>query len=94
MKQNFPIQQGVLAAAHCGQVIPLVACCSGDYMVVRDVAGGCGVRRRLGDMGFLPGERLTVVNVSGGPVIVMVRGARVCLGRGMAEKIMVVPDRG
>lgn len=62
---------------------------AGETVVVRDICGGCNARRRMEDMGFLPGERLQVLNASGGPVIVLLRGSRVGLGRGMAEKILV-----
>lgn len=43
-------------------------------------------------MGFVPGAELLVeVNHGRGPVIVRIRGARVALGRGQAQQILVEP---
>ncbi len=52
--------------------------------------GGMGVRQKLLDMGLVPGERLKVLHNSGwGPVTVLIKGAKVALGHGMAKKIVV-----
>jgi Fe2+ transport system protein FeoA len=41
-------------------------------------------------MGFVPGVELRVVNNSGGgPLIVLVKGSRLMLGRGVAHKMLV-----
>jgi len=45
-------------------------------------------------MGFLPGEQLMVVSASGGPILVILHGSRVGIGRGMAGKILVSPESG
>jgi len=51
-----------------------------------------GLTRRLAEMGFTKGERVRVLHSSPpGPILVMVKGARVALGRGVAMKIMVSP---
>lgn len=51
-----------------------------------------GLVRRLAEMGFTRGARVRVLH-SGppGPVLVMVRGSRVALGRGVAMKVLVSP---
>ena len=47
---------------------------------------------RLASLGFTPGAQVTMTqNYGRGPLIVSVRGARVALGRGEAEKIFVQP---
>lgn len=47
---------------------------------------------RLATLGFTPDARVTMVqNFGRGPIIVMVRGTRIALGRGEAEKVMVTP---
>ena len=52
--------------------------------------GGRGVMQRLTDMGLLPGERLRVLHNTGfGPVTVLIKGAKVALGHGLASKIIV-----
>jgi len=53
-------------------------------------AGGHGLKCRLAAMGFTPGSRITVLNNHrGGPVLVMVHGTRVALGRGQAAQVLV-----
>jgi ferrous iron transport protein A len=57
---------------------------------VKTIEGGRGLVQRLAEMGVLAGTELRVVR-GGGPVIVDVRGHRLILGRGMAERIGVEP---
>jgi Fe2+ transport system protein FeoA len=46
--------------------------------------------QRLTDMGLLPGERLMVLHNTGfGPVTVLIKGAKVALGHGLASKVIV-----
>jgi len=56
---------------------------------------GWGMERRLADMGLTPGTRVTVVKSAPfyGPLEVLVRGGRLALGRGMAERIFVDVER-
>jgi len=53
--------------------------------------GGWGFKKRLMDMGLTPGTRVTVVKSAPfhGPLEVSVRGFRLALGRGMAERVFV-----
>ncbi|UCG45848.1 MAG: ferrous iron transport protein A [Candidatus Bathyarchaeota archaeon] len=50
-----------------------------------------GFRKRLEDMGLTPGTKVTVVKSAPfhGPKELQVRGSRLAIGRGMAERIMV-----
>jgi ferrous iron transport protein A len=50
-----------------------------------------GFKKRLEDMGLTPGTVITVVKSAPfhGPVELKVRGARMAIGRGMAERILV-----
>jgi DtxR family Mn-dependent transcriptional regulator len=52
---------------------------------------GWGFEKRLMDMGLTPGTKVTVVKSAPfhGPLEVLVRGSRLALGRGMAERIIV-----
>jgi len=65
----------------------------GQSGVIMNVHGGHGIRRRLSDMGLVPGAQITVMNGAGagGPLIVGVLETRLMLGRGMAHKILVQP---
>jgi len=52
--------------------------------------GGQGIMQKLTDMGLIPGEKLKVLHNSGhGPVTVLIKGAKVALGHGIATKIIV-----
>lgn len=55
---------------------------------------GRGFEKRLMDMGLTPGTIITVVKSAPfhGPIEILVRGSRLALGRGMAERILVEID--
>jgi len=58
--------------------------------------GRCwGFEKRLNDMGLTPGTRVTVVKSAPfhGPLEILVRGSRLALGRGMAERVFVEVER-
>lgn len=50
-----------------------------------------GFQKRLEDMGLTPGTKVTVVRSAPfhGPIELHVRGSRLAIGRGMAERILV-----
>jgi Fe2+ transport system protein FeoA len=58
---------------------------------VKGEGRGCGFEKRLMDMGLTPGTRVTVVRSAPfhGPLEILVRGSRLALGRGMADRIFV-----
>jgi len=67
----------------------------GSRAVVVDVAEqGWGLRKRLLEMGLVPGTTVEVVRNSRGPILVRVRGATLALGRGLARKIVVEVAEG
>ena len=73
-----------------GQRMPLAMVSPGEVVTVVSVRAGRGLTRRLADMGLVPGTRLRVVNSQmPGPLIIDVRGSRLVLGHGMAQKITV-----
>ena len=54
---------------------------------------GHRLEHRLNYMGLIPGATLKVLqNNAPGPLIVSVKGSRLCLGRGIACKLMVRPE--
>jgi len=82
--------------------LPLTALRDGESGIITSVGeghsrgygrgrGGWGFRKRLMDMGLTPGTRVTVVKSAPfhGPLEVSVRGSRLALGRGMAERVFV-----
>lgn len=63
---------------------------TGEQGVVVELAGGQGILGRMTSLGFTPGAQVTIVqNFGRGPLIAMVRDARIALGRGEAKKIHV-----
>jgi ferrous iron transport protein A len=59
-------------------------------LVFISLESGRGAMQRLTDMGLVPGERLKILNNSGfGPITVLIKGVRVALGHGLANKIIV-----
>ncbi|MBN2049817.1 MAG: ferrous iron transport protein A [Spirochaetales bacterium] len=65
---------------------------TGTRCIVMALSGGTAMKRRLMDLGVFPGQEIAVLQNDGwGPVLVGAEGARVVLGRGMAEKVVVAP---
>ena len=72
------------------KVISLSTIKSGETVKLASVEAGRGLNSRLAAMGLLPNVEITVVsNGHPGPFIISVKGSRMMLGRGMADKIMV-----
>jgi len=71
-------------------LMPLTMATPGEAVSVVNVRAGRGLARKLADMGLLPGTKIRVVNsMKPGPLIIDLRGSRLALGYGMAQKIMV-----
>jgi ferrous iron transport protein A len=69
---------------------PLSTLMEGERARVVRVDGGEGVRKKLADMGILPGKVIGVTHGRGhGPRVVIVDQTKVMLGRGMLFKILV-----
>ncbi len=77
-------------AARARPALPLVLVSSGEKVRVERFLGGSKMQQRLAAMGIFPGEELEVIN-NCGPVIVSVKGTRLALGQGLAQKILVSP---
>jgi ferrous iron transport protein A len=72
------------------QAMPLAMARAGEVVTVVGVRGGWGLQRKLADMGLTPGVQIRVINSQmPGPVLIDLRGSRVGLGRGVAQKVMV-----
>ena len=73
------------------KVIHLSTINSGRTVKLAGVEAGRSLNSRLAAMGLLPNVEITVVsNGHPGPFVVNVKGSRIMLGRGMADKIMVI----
>jgi Fe2+ transport system protein FeoA len=68
----------------------LSALCTGEQGVVIELANGRGMLGRMTSLGFTPGVEVTILqNFGRGPLIAGVRGTRIALGRGEAERVYV-----
>ena len=74
-----------------GEAVPLCQAEKGECMIICGHSGGNELQRRLTDMGLRQGAQVEVLSNSSGPVVVACGGARLALGRGMSEKVMVSP---
>lgn len=85
-----PIQDYGLQKKVWEMTMPLAMLPDGARARVVEVYGGRGLNRRLAEMGFNTGVLVRVIqNHSPGPTLIEVKDSRVCLGRGVAMKIMV-----
>lgn len=70
--------------------MPLTLVREGQPNIIRAIKGKDETKRFLESLGFVAGGSVTVVSVTGGNMIVDVKGSRVAIGKEMANKIMVV----
>jgi len=72
------------------QTRPLSTVRDGETVTIARVEAGRGLNSRLASMGLMSKVQITVVNNSHpGPFVISVKGSKMMLGRGMAQKIMV-----
>jgi ferrous iron transport protein B len=73
-----------------GEVFPLSLIEEGEEGFVYLLSGGEGFASRLAGMGIIAGTNVKVLRNSGGQVIVLASDTRIALGKGQADKILVV----
>ncbi|HEX3021433.1 MAG TPA: ferrous iron transport protein A [Lachnospiraceae bacterium] len=61
----------------------------GEIRVIQDFRAKDDVKRHLQDLGFIRGEEVQVLSENSSGMILLVKGARIALNRGLASKIMV-----
>jgi ferrous iron transport protein A len=67
----------------------------GQSGTVAELEGGHGFAARMAALGFTLGTEITMIqNFGRGPVIVLVRGTRIALGRGEASQVWVNSTNG
>lgn len=71
------------------EMMPLSMSNTGESQVIKKIGGKEEVRSFLEKLGFVVGGEVTVVSEIAGNMIVNVKGARVAIGKDMANKIMV-----
>jgi len=70
---------------------PLSSARRGQRVRLVSIKAGHRLSRRLAELGLTPGVVMQVIHKNGGPLLIAVRGTRLALGRGVADKIQVVP---
>ncbi|HVN95157.1 MAG TPA: ferrous iron transport protein B, partial [Syntrophorhabdaceae bacterium] len=73
-----------------GQVSPITLLEEGQEGIVYLLSGGEGFVSRLAGMGIIVGTSIKVLRNSGGQIIVLASDTRIALGKGQADKILVV----
>ena len=61
----------------------------GEIREIRSFHGKEEVKRRLQDLGFVKGEHVQVIGETPSGLILLVKGVRIALNRGLASQIMV-----
>jgi ferrous iron transport protein A len=81
---------GVVSVIQKGPARPLSSTKAGEVVRLVQIEAGRSLRSRLAAMGLVPESEITVVsNGHPGPFILIVKDAKVVLGRGAAQKITV-----
>ena len=70
-------------------MMPLGMASVGDTNTIVKITGRDEVRQHLAELGFVVGEKVTVVSQMGGNLILSIKDSRVALDRTMAMRIMV-----
>lgn len=73
------------------QIRPLSMVQAGETVKIARIEAGRGLNSRLVSMGLVPNIQITVVkNTHPGPFVISIKDSKMMLGRGMANKIMVL----
>jgi len=84
-------KRNLAGATDMGQKKTLLSLKVGEKGVVVRILGGQGACKRLNELGFVPGTEVKLVNkISSGPVMIQVKGSKLALGRGLANKVEVI----
>ena len=76
---------------------PLSCVPPGEEATIEALAGGRGLQSRLISMGLKVGSKVRVIRGGAGtwgPILVALGQVRLAIGRGMADRIVVCPNRG
>jgi len=75
-------------------MIELTKASTGRTLFFSHIRGGEGARRKLLDMGLVPGVKIRVMQNTGiGQVMLEVKGSKIAIGLGLAEKIIVEEEK-
>ncbi len=69
--------------------MPLTYLRPGESRCILRIIGKDELRTRLAALGFVPGERVTLLSCRGKDLIIAIKDSRVALGQDLAERIIV-----
>jgi ferrous iron transport protein A len=70
-------------------MMPLSMAKPGETNYILKITGKDTVRQHLAELGFVVGERVTVVSAISGNMILQVKDCRIALGGEMANRILI-----
>lgn len=70
-------------------MMPLTMAKPGEVNYIRKITGKDEVRQHLAELGFVVGERVTVVSEIAGNMILSIKDSRVALDKSMVNRILV-----
>ncbi len=70
-------------------MMPLTMVQTGETGYIKKIEGKDRVRRHLAELGFVVGERVTVVSTIAGNMILQVKDCRIALAGDMAKRILI-----
>ena len=92
MKIPFHNHHHIHSHRHQHAILNLSEITTGNQVTLTHVQVGQELTSRLTSLGLTPGVTVMVLQNHGrGPLIINVRGTKVALGRGEAEKLLVEP---
>lgn len=71
------------------RMMPLTMAKEGETNYIQKITGKDEVRQHLAELGFVVGERVTIVSRTSGNMILQIKDCRVALNRDMANRIMI-----
>ena len=69
--------------------MPLTFAKPGETVRIKKITGKPELRQHMAELGFVVDEKITVISVTAGNMILQVKEGRVALGSTMASKIMI-----
>ena len=61
----------------------------GEQKIIKEIRAKEQIKRHLQNLGFITGEKIEVISENSSGLILMVKGSKIALNRGMANKIIV-----
>ena len=70
-------------------MLPLVMAQVGEESTILKISGQDKIRQHLAELGFVVGEKVTVISRSGGNMILSVKNSRIAVDEDLLKRIMV-----